>query len=56
MEKNNHPPLFEEKKERKKDRKKKVSYLQATIIYKDAATGQTLYFALCIPADTWIER
>lgn len=38
----------------KKEKKKSLHYKQ--LIYKDAATDQTLYVALCISVDTWMER
>lgn len=45
-----HQPIlfFEE------EQKKSLHYKQ--LIYKDAATDQTLYVALCISVDTWMER
>lgn len=44
-----HQPIlfFEEEK-------KSLHYKQ--LIYKDAATDHTLYIALCISVDTWMEK
>lgn len=40
----------------KKKKKKKKSLHYKQLIYRDAATDRTLYVALCISVDTWMEK